>query len=224
MAQDNCQNCRHRQEKKSLFSCLPGDCFEELEQHRSTRHFARSMVLFSPDDKPFGVYCLRQGLVKLEAYSSDGKSQLLRLARPGEPLGYRAFLNSRNQKYKATALTDLKVCFFPQAYLVKILSEVPEFAQSLLKRLSDDLELAEERWLGLTQKDAKQRVGELLLEFHQLAEPWPSRQDIALLADIKPETLSRILKDFERRDWLSRTRSSLKLLRPESIRSLVDGD
>ena len=222
MAKENCESCQHRLQKKSLFSCLPGSCFEELEQHRSTRLFAQGKILFSPDDKPFGVYCLRRGLVKLEASCSQGKSQLLRLARPGEPLGYRSFLNSKTQKYRATALTDLRVCFFPQAYLVRILSEVPEFAQSLLKRLSDDLEFAEERWLGLMQKDAKQRVADLLLEFHEL-DQWPSRKDIALLADITPETLSRVLRDFERQAWLSRTRTKLKLLQPASIRSLAEG-
>jgi CRP-like cAMP-binding protein len=178
-------------------------------------------VLFDQADRAAGIYCLQSGLVKLESYSSDGGAQLLRLARPGEPLGYRAILSDGSQRYRATTLTKAEVCFIPAAHLIELKNDVPEFSQSLIRKLSQDLEKAEERWLGLMQKDSEQRVAEILLEFHEVGEGWPSRKDMAQLVDIVPETFTRILARFEKRGWLHRTRTNLRLMEVGEMRDLL---
>lgn len=178
-------------------------------------------MLFHQDDEPFGIYCLSSGLVKLESYSPEGDAQLLRLARPGEPLGYRAFVSQSRQKYRATALTGVSVCVLPGVYLQELSKDVAEFSQGLIKKLSHDLEHAEERWLGLMQKNSEQRVADILLEFHRAGEGWPPRKDMAQLVDIAPETFTRVLARFESEGWLYRTRKKLELLHPEELEQLA---
>ena len=218
----DCRNCGHRQAGKGLFSCLSCTDLDRLEEQRVPRRFAAGQLLFDQDDRTTGIYCLQSGLVKLESYSADGQAQLLRLARPGEPLGYRAFLSDGRQRYRCSALTTVEVCFIPYAYLSELKTDVPEFSQSLIKKLSEDLATAEERWLGLMQKDSEQRVAELLLEFHDVGEGWPSRKDMAQLVDIVPETFTRILARFEKRGWLKRTRTDLNLTRVDALLSLLE--
>lgn len=205
---------------KSLFSCLDYVQAGALEKHRSERNFLRGQMLFDQEDEPFGIYCLAGGLVKLEAYSPEGQAQLLRLAGPGEPLGYRAFLSRSTQKYRATALTNVHVCVLPASYLSEMCREVPEFSRGLIEKLSRDLQQAEARWLGLMQKNSEQRVAEILLEFHRAGEGWPPRKDMAHLVDITPETFTRILTRFETLGWLSRTRKKLELLQFEELEKL----
>lgn len=217
----DCKSCSHRQAGKSLFSCLGCDDLNRLEEQRVSRHFEAGQILFDQADRAVGIYCLQSGLVKLESYSADGGVQLLRLARPGEPLGYRAFLSDGTQRYRATCLTRTEVCFIPFTHLAELKNEVPEFSQTLIKKLTQDLERAEDRWLGLMQKDSEQRVAEILLEFHEVGEGWPSRKDMAQLVDIVPETFTRILARFEKRGWLNRTRKNLKLTQVGELRSLL---
>lgn len=216
----DCRTCKNRLAGKSLFSCLDLAQTGELEKHRSERKFKRGQVLFDQDDGPFGIYCLATGLVKLEAYSPDGHAQLLRLAGPGEPLGYRAFLSGSTQNYRAIALTNVLVCFLPAFYLSRMCREVSDFSLGLIEKLSRDLQLAEARWLGLMQKNSEQRVAELLLEFHRAGEGWPPRKDMAHLVDITPETFARILARFESLGWLSRTRKKLELLQFDELEKL----
>ena len=217
----DCRSCEQRQAGKSLFSCLSCADLERLEEQRVPRPFTAGQVLFHQGDRTAGIYCLQSGLVKLESYSAEGQAQLLRLARPGEPLGYRAFLSDGRQRYRSSALTKVEVCFIPHTYLSELKNGVPEFSQSLIKKLAEDLAAAEERWLGLMQKDSEQRVAELLLEFHQVGEGWPSRKDMAQLVDIVPETFTRILARFEKRGWLKRTRTELSLLSVEALLELL---
>ena len=217
----DCRTCQNRLAGKSLFSCLDGLQVKALECHRSERRFFPGQVLFHQDDEPFGIYCLGAGLVKLEAYSPEGDAQLLRLARPGEPLGYRAYLSGGPQKYRATALTTVTVCVIPTSYLQELTVQAPEFSQSLIRKLTTDLEHAESRWLGLMQKNSEQRVAEVLLEFHHAGEGWPPRKDMAHLVDIAPETFTRILARFEKRGWVFRTRKKLELLQPVQLEKLL---
>ena len=217
----DCRTCQNRRAGKGLFSCLDHKQVEDLENHRSERRFLPGQVLFHQDDEPFGIYCLGAGLVKLEAYSPEGDAQLLRLARPGEPLGYRAYLNGSGQKYRATALTTVTACVIPASHLNELTAQAPEFSHSLIKKLSADLEHAESRWLGLMQKNSEQRVAEVLLEFHRAGEGWPPRKDMAHLVDIAPETFTRILARFEKNGWVYRTRKKLELLKPIELQELL---
>ena len=204
-----------------MFSCLSASEAKELDQQRSSRKFYAGQVLFHQGDPKFGIYCLRSGLVKLESFSGDGGAQLLRLARPGEPLGYRSYVSKGTQQYRATALTTVSVCALGECYLQKMQHDIPAFSTSLIEKLSKDLKQAEYRWLGLMQKNSEQRVAEILLEFHRAQEGWPARKDMAHLVDIAPETFTRVLAKFEKRGWLKRSRKKIELLQTEMLEKLA---
>lgn len=216
----DCRSCSHRKAGKSLFSCLSCQDIEELETHRSDRTFYAGQVLFHQDDPYFGIYCLRSGLVKLESFSEEGGAQLLRLARPGEPLGYLAYVSKGVQRYRATAVTNVSTCVLSGSYLENLQKDVPAFSQSLITKLSQDLQQAEHRWLGLMQKNSEQRVADILIEFQEADVGWPPRKDMAHLVDIAPETFTRILTRFEKRGWLRKTRKKIELLQPERLEKL----
>ena len=217
----NCQSCLHRRQGKGLFSCLSCDAIDRVDENRIGRNFKAGQTLFLEGDEPFGIYCLQSGLVKLEAFSPDGGAQLLRLARPGEPLGYRAHLSRAPQQYRATALTNVHVCAIPEKFLQELRQEEASFSQSLIQKLAQDLQQAEHRWLGLLQKTSEQRVADILLEFYRAEEGWPSRKDMAQLVDMAPETFTRVLARFEKREWVFRTRTKLKLLQPQQLEKLL---
>lgn len=217
----DCLSCSHRKAGKSLFSCLGDGDVARIDDNRMSRTFEAGQTLFLQGDQPTGIYCLKGGLVKLESFSRNGGAQLLRLARPGEPLGYRAHLSQDEHKYRATALTKVRVCALPESFLQELRADVPAFSQALIGKLAKDLQQAEERWLGLMQKNSEQRVAEILLEFHRADEGWPSRKDMAHLVDMAPETFTRILARFESRDWVFRTRRKLKILQTTQLEKLL---
>lgn len=216
-----CRSCQHRLQGKSLFSCLSLEQADQLDCHRIQRSYLPGQVLFLQNDPTHGVFCLQSGLVKLEANSSGGETSLLRLARPGEPLGYRACLTGTHQRYRATALTRVKVCSIPKENLSQVAATTPSFSLSLIQKLASDLEYAEERWLGLMQRNAEERVADILLEFQRVGEGWPNRKDMAKLVDLAPETFTRVLAAFEKRGWIHRTRKKLELLQPDELEKLA---
>lgn len=220
----SCHDCQHRKSGKSLFSCLEDPALDRLGEYQTSRSYAREETLFHEGEEAFGIYCLKRGLVKLETFSENGGVQLLRLARPGDPIGYRAFLGAHPHRYRATAATSVSVCVFQGHILRETIATQPDFANALISKLTRDLEYSEARWLGLLQKNSEQRVAEILLELEEDEGGWPPRKEMAHLVDITPETFSRVLTQFHNRGWISRSRRDLKILEREMLKEFVAGD
>jgi CRP/FNR family cyclic AMP-dependent transcriptional regulator len=66
-----------------------------------TKIFEKGDVLFIEGDRPRGVYCLRQGRVKLTTSTPEGRVLILGVGRPGDTLGLSAVVS--NAEYEATA-------------------------------------------------------------------------------------------------------------------------
>lgn len=215
----SCENCHHRLSGQSLFSCLSSPALQSLDQYRITRKHLAGQTIFQEGDECYGIYCLKSGLVTLEASALDGGVQLLRWAKPGEPLGYRAYLTGQSHKYRATALTPVTVCALPADTLRRLTREDPALAEAIIQKLAKDLETSESRWLGLRQKTSTQRVATLLLELAQASENWPSRKEMARMVDMTAETLTRILSKFHESGWIRKDRRSLSVLKPQELES-----
>jgi CRP/FNR family transcriptional regulator, cyclic AMP receptor protein len=59
-------------------------------------------VLFVEAQKPRGVYMLCAGEVKLSAMARDGRTIIVRIAKPGELLGLHATVSNQPYGYRCT--------------------------------------------------------------------------------------------------------------------------
>ncbi|MEW5962440.1 MAG: Crp/Fnr family transcriptional regulator [Pseudomonadota bacterium] len=62
-------------------------------------------------DKCKGICCVQAGLVGVRRIDTCGRSALLRLAHPGDILGYGALLRQVDHSESAEALAPSKICF-----------------------------------------------------------------------------------------------------------------
>ena len=118
-------------------------------------------------------------------------------------------------------MTPIQACFLQGKLLKDMAREDTEFAQALIQKLSQDLDFAESRWLGLLQKSSEQRVAEILLEIEEADENWPPRKEMAQMIDITPETFARVLSAFHKKGWVRRDRKTINLLDREALRELA---
>ncbi|MDW7996999.1 MAG: cyclic nucleotide-binding domain-containing protein, partial [Bacteroidota bacterium] len=85
----------------SVFDALHGGETEVLDESKGCYFYRRGEVIFHEGSYPAGVYCIHQGAVKLYRSDSMGNLVIVRLAKQGDLLGYRALLS--NERYTATA-------------------------------------------------------------------------------------------------------------------------
>jgi CRP-like cAMP-binding protein len=167
------------------------------------RHKA-SEILFVEGDNCSGVYLICEGLVAIRKISSDGKSVLMRLAKPGDLLGYRPFLAAEPHRATADFLKSGRACFLKSALMHELLLKQPLFGFELVKRISQDLGEAEERFNQVVTKGLRARLAHWLL---LMKEPYGtttadgkfvlelpiSRRDMAEMLGVRSESLSRAI-------------------------------
>lgn len=197
-----CGLCRFKQD--SLWQPVEGASLSTLTRGFVRRDLAAGEVVFSQGTPSTGVYCVSRGLIALRAFAPDGRSHLLRLAYPGELIGYRAFLTGREHRTEAQALLPSRVCTVAARDAGQVIRATPAVMERLATRCADELDSYQDRLQAAATRSNHDRLLALLEQLmqahgsevdgaHQMRLPI-SRQDISDMLGIQPETLSRLLK------------------------------
>jgi CRP/FNR family transcriptional regulator len=164
-------------------------------------------TLFNQGDENRGVYCVSKGLIALRTLHTDGMSTLLRLAYPGEIIGFRSFLGLRDHNTEARALRPSRICMVARRSANQVVQGNPEVLMRLASSCIAEIDRTHERIIATATTSNKQRLADLLyrlLETHGeriegvIFMQLPlSRSDLADLIGVQPETLSRLIKRLE---------------------------
>ncbi len=213
-----CETCPIRQ--GSVFSSLHGAAVAELDEAKGCYFYRRGEVIFHEGSHPGGVYCIHQGAVKLYRSDSMGNVVIVRLAKQGDLLGYRALLS--NERYTATAeaLEDTVLCFIPRNVFFELLRGNSDLMVAVTELLARDLRMAEGRLASLAQKAVPQRLAEVLLYLRELFGEDESgavkismtRRELAELVGTAPETVIRLLSEFQRKKLIAVDHRAIRIL------------
>ena len=197
-----CAQCRFKQD--SLWEPVDGAPLSALARGFARRDLSAGEVVFSQGMPSTGVYCVSRGLIALRAFAPDGRSHLLRLAYPGELIGYRAFLTGRDHRTEAQSLLPSRVCTVATRDAKQVIRATPAVMERLATRCANELDSYQDRLQEAATRSNHDRLLALLeqlMQAHgaevdgarQMRLPI-SRQDISDMLGIQPETLSRLLK------------------------------
>lgn len=199
-----CAQCASRQ--KSIFCELHADELAEVEYHKGCVSYKKGQLIFGENGWPLGLYCVNEGKIKLTHAGVDGKDQIIRLARDGDVLGYRALLSGDRYSNSAIALDDSSVCFIPKDVFFKLIEKNAALSLQIMRMLSANLKSAQQRITDMAQKPVRERMAESLLFLKEtygfeadgatLNVP-VSREDLANMAGTATETAIRLLSDFK---------------------------
>ncbi|HQG39062.1 MAG TPA: cyclic nucleotide-binding domain-containing protein, partial [Chitinophagales bacterium] len=81
---------------------MENDRMEEIEAVKVCSIFKKGETVFRQGTYASGVFCINAGKVKLSMTGDEGRDQIVRLAKPGDIIGYKALLSS--DRYSATAV------------------------------------------------------------------------------------------------------------------------
>ena len=213
----NCRACAFRE--NTIFGCLEGETLGLLDGDKIVRTYHRGQVIFCEGGLPSAVYCIRSGQVKLFSIGSRAEQQVLRLAGPGETLGYSALLSNKAHEASAEALDRSEICVIPKQTLLSLLHQSPNLAAALLTKLALELREVEGRLIAMSQDSVRQRTANLLLMFlgddgncqgraSSIRKP-VRRKEMAQMIGTTPETFSRVLAHFSRCGILAVSRKEI---------------
>ncbi|MCS6980280.1 MAG: Crp/Fnr family transcriptional regulator [Flavobacteriales bacterium] len=198
-----CVFCSSRHQ--SAFCDFENLSYEELDQKKVCYTFKKGENIFHEGGFPHGVYCVSKGKIKLYKTGIDGRDQIIRFAKSGDLIGYRALLSGEPYSSSAACLEETEVCFIPKEVILRLLRSEATFSMVLMRRACHELGEAARIITNMAQKSVKERVAEILLLLRQdfgtdsdnAVDVRLTRDDLASLVGTATESLIRILSDLK---------------------------
>lgn len=206
---------------QSLFACLLPEELRLFDENKSCLTFKKGQHIFNEGNYPLGVYCIDAGKVKLEHSGEEGKMQIVRMAKAGNVIGYRALFCNEKYNAGAVAIEETNICFIPKDVFTTVLASNNQLAQNFIKLLAGDLRKAEDHLTELAQKPVRERMACALLSLKEtygfetdLATINVSltREELADLVGTATETAIRLLSELKHEGIIEFVGKKIKIL------------
>ncbi len=222
----NCAQCTYRQ--KSLFAALKDGEVDSVSAAKSCTNYKKGQVLFHEGTRPLGVFCVYNGKIKIYKLGTDGKEQIIRLAKESDILGFKAMLSEETYPVTAETLEDCTICFVPKADFMQLLSDNSEFNQSLMKSICQEIGTLTDKVTNRAKKSVRERLAISLLMLREIykneddGQAGPveinlSREDLANIVGTATETLIRLLHDFKEEKLITGKGRKITIENPQGL-------
>jgi len=221
-----CSNCDAKS-VSFLTHCTDAEA-SHVSAAKSCSHYKKGQTIFYEDNMPLGIYCLSKGAIKLTKSNKDGKEQIVRFAREGEFLGYRALIADEPLVATATCIEDTICCFIPKQIFLDLLESNQLINKHMLKSLCHELGIADEKIQSLAQKSVRERLAETLLFLQKtfldekntdpnLISVTLPREDIANIVGTATETVIRLLSEFKADKLIDMEGKRIRILNKDGL-------
>lgn len=157
----SCSDCNLKGE--SFFS----DCFDnsalQLEIGKENVNFKKGEFVIKEGEPFKGIFCVREGVVKIFRNILGKKEFILWFANPGEVIGIDSFVSKEGYSYSAKAMGAVEACFVSSDELKKIAKKNPELSLRMMEHLCKKIDFIEKRITSIAQKKTKAHLAEMLV-------------------------------------------------------------
>jgi CRP/FNR family transcriptional regulator, cyclic AMP receptor protein len=199
----------------NLLSDLPERLASALLANAKPVKLAADETLFHAGDPGEGFYQLNEGLLKVSMASPKGAERILAILGPGSIVGDMSVIDGRSRSASVSALRDCKLSFISRAAFETFAVKNPEVYKHLLSLLAARLRDTDQVVAAGTFLPVKGRVARAMLDLaaafgndvgggRVVIRQKLSQSDVAAMAGIARENVSRILNEWMRLKWITR--------------------
>lgn len=197
-------------------------------EKQTLRKFYKKDNIYHEGDKSEFLYYLLEGKVKVSKMNQWGKEFIVDLFNAGDYFGYQDLLTGDEHRESAVALEDARIALISKLDYFDILYSNSDIAVSFMKTLTENLNLANEKLLGMAYDSARKKVAQALLfinkKYHLSGSPEISfpiqREVISSIAGLSPESVSRNLTDFNQEGLIKTDGRTIKIVDIKKLEAL----
>ena len=199
----------------SLLSGLPEHLSTDLFGSATPKQVTADEVLFLAGDAGDGCYRVEDGLLKVTMMSRSGTERILAFLGPGAIVGELSIIDGLPRSASVVAVRNANLSFLSRAAFEDFAKRHPEIYKSLVTLLATRLRETDAVIAAGSFLPLRGRVACTLLELAQdfgqdvgsgriVIRQKIGQSDLAAMAGIARENVSRILNDWKRRKLVSR--------------------
>ncbi len=218
-----------------LFQSLTTEEFELIKQHKRVIQLEAGENLFKQEQAAYHFYWLHQGQIKLYRISTNGNEKIIDIIQAQHSFAEAVmFMQRKSYPVNANALKPSIVLAFDNATFSKILQTSQQTCFRIMATMSCRLHQLINDIEELTLQQANSRLVHYLQQqifYHQTQVPLSkppiiidldiSKQVLACRLSMKPETLSRSLKQLSQQHIISVNGSQITIINPEKLQHML---
>ena len=196
-----------------LLARLPHDVSRKLLAGERTLKLREGETLFEKGDTGDGCYWLRRGVLAVYVVSATGDQRILAILGANAIVGELAMIDGMPRSASIRALRACELNFISRAAFTDMLRRHPELYGDIVKTLAARLRQTDEDMAASSFQSVRARVARALLQCarHLGEQVGPERvlirhnitqSDLAAMAGVARESVSRTLRDWQRRKIL----------------------
>jgi CRP-like cAMP-binding protein len=209
---------REKTGESSTFLALPAEIAAELFDHAETVTLPRNQTLFRAGDPGDGCYRVIDGLLKVTAEAPSQRERILAVRGPGALVGELSLIDGSPRSATVTAIREARLSFVPRAAFEAFTEANPEVYRHISVLLARHLRNNNDALVATSFLSVKARAARALLSLADafgedvgsgriLIHQKVSQGDLAAMAGIARENLSRLLQEWIRKKLIKRLAS-----------------
>jgi len=204
----DCLDCHLRSD--DFFCVLSQESLAAFNRIKRATVLPEGAVILVEGQTPRGIFMLCQGQAKLSTNSHNGKTLILRIAKPGEVLGLHAVVTGKANELTAEAMQPSQLNFVNREDFLRFLKEHGDACLQAAQHISRDCQHAYDvaRSIGLPHL-VSGRVAKFLLASATdgqvtngvvRARLAMTHVDIAQIIGTSRESITRILSEIKKKE------------------------
>ena len=188
-----------------IWSVLEPDEKRQIVDAFVIHNYKKNQMIYAEGEEPEFLWCLLSGKVKKFKDGIGGRVQILRLIRPVQYFGYRAYFADEKYNSSAAAFEASAVGSLPMTVVEDLINRNRKLAWFFIHELSRNLGGSDTKIVNLTQKHIRGRLAEALIVLREhygfeddgmTLRIYMAREDLANLSNMTPSNAIRTLSGF----------------------------
>jgi CRP/FNR family transcriptional regulator, cyclic AMP receptor protein len=217
-------------QKCALFETLDEKERHELSGHAHARSFAAGQSICRLGDRGDSMMAVAVGTVRISLPTAKGKELILADLPAGELLGEIALLDGMPRSADATALTNCELIILERRDVLPFLERNPAACLKLMEMLCRRIRRSDERMYDIAFFDLPVRLAKTVLHYARQSAQGDggsvklslSQNELAEMAGGTRENVNRCLRGWQRDGIVDLKDGWTIILKPQSLRDLVD--
>lgn len=213
-----------------LFSKVDSGILSAAVEQLEIVRFPALAAMATQSSRGGEVYVIVSGKVKVAYRHREGKEMVFSILGPKEMFGALMLFDPEAREITATALTEVVAVSIQRDQFRGWIAQCPEFSDQVLRLFArwvkastnslvdfafGDVQGRVANQLLLLRKRFGQREGEVVRVVHDL-----TLTDFSLLTSVAPETVCRILREFQNRGWIRLEDNSVVIVDAQALSSV----
>lgn len=209
---------------------MSGDEKRLILENFTIHNYKKNQIIYAEKDDPEFLWCLLDGKVKKYKDGIGGRVQIIRLIKPVQYFGYRAYFAGEPYVSSAATLEPSTLGTLPMKLVEEMISRNNKLAMHFIHELSRNLGSSDTKIVNLTQKHIRGRLAEALIvlldnygyeeEDNMTLNIYLGREDLANLSNMTTSNAIRTLSNFVSEHLIVVDGRKIKILNEPLLRKI----